>query len=148
MKNLTIIALVISITMITSCKKSKLTSKIANSTWELIAITVNSEDKTDTILKSEVVYTKISYSSDGNTMTYLNPTRDIEEQEEKGEWTLEKIVPTVGKSYYLVKNTMIYSQKRVNVFNLHEYGSEVQLSEENQLTQSVGEFTVIYGKVN
>ena len=147
MKKYTLILIVVGLTMLSYCKKAKLESKIGNSSWELTKIMIDSEDKTDTVLKNEIVYTRIEYSN-SNAILYLNPTRESVEQEESGDWTLEKIVPTVGDSYYLVKNAMIYSQKRANVFNLHEYGSEVHLSEENQLTQTIGEYTVIYEKVN
>ena len=148
MKNLTFILLLISFVFFASCKKTKLTKRMENSSWELSQILLDSEDKTNEVLSSKILYTNLDYAAEGGEIKFSNPTRESVAKEEFGEWTLEKIVPTVGKSYYLVKNAMAYSQVREYVFNLHVYGSEVKLIESNQLTQTVGAYTIIYEKVN
>lgn len=119
-----------------------------NTSWELSQILIGSEDKTSEVLSTKILYTNLDYASEEGEIKFSNPTRQSVAKEEVGEWTIEKIVPTVGKSYYLVKNAMAFSQVREYVLNLHVYGSEVRLIETNQLTQTVGEYTIIYEKVN
>jgi hypothetical protein len=148
MKNLTYILFLISFVFFASCKKTKLTKNMENTSWELSQILIGSEDKTSEVLSTKILYTNLDYASEEGEIKFSNPTRQSVAKEEVGEWTIEKIVPTVGKSYYLVKNAMAFSQVREYVLNLHVYGSEVRLIETNQLTQTVGEYTIIYEKVN
>lgn len=148
MKNIALILLVFTLGFTSSCKKAKLSKGIDNTAWQISQVLLNEEDITAEVLKNEIVYRKLNYASSGGEIVFSEPTRESVDQEEVGEWELEKIVPTVGKSYYLIKNTLIYSQKRAGVFNLHQYGSEVMISGSNQLTQTVEEYTIIYEKVN
>lgn len=147
MKNL-IIILLLSIGVASSCKKEKVTTKLENSTWEVSQIVLNDEDKTEEVLKTKIVYTRLEYTSASSSFTYLNPTRGSVEDTEEGDWNLEKIVPTVGKNYYLVRNTLPFSQKRKEVFNLNEYGSNLKITEDYILTQTIEDYTIIYEKVN
>lgn len=147
MKNLILILFVTIAAFTTSCKKSTLTKKMNNTTWELKQVTERSFDVTEKILKSKTVYTTISYSKDGNNITFSNPNTENVDTEENGTWKLEKIVPTVGDSYYLIRNSITYSYERRKLFNVSEYGSEVILSEDNLLTQTNGDYTITYEKV-
>lgn len=147
MKNITLILFVLIAIFVTSCKKSTLTKTMNNSSWELKQIMQGGEDVTINILKTEYVYSSIEYLKDGNKVILGKPNRE-ELEEENGTWTLEKIVPTVGDKYYLIRNTIEYNYGRRKVFNVSEYGSEVILTEDNLLTQTKGDYTITYEKVD
>ncbi len=147
MKNLITILSVIALLFSTSCKKNKIENTVQNTTWKLTSIILEGENKTVSILKENTVFTTISFGRKEGNVTFSESTRPIIEETEKGDWTIEKIIPTVGKNYYLIKNTLPYSQNRVEIFNLNAYGSQLQLIE-NNLIQEVGEYIVTYEKVN
>lgn len=146
MKTTLYLVLLFGVLFISSCKKSTLTKKLNNSSWELKQVLRGDEDVTASILKSKVFYSSLVYSKNGNEVTLGNPNRE-ELKEEKGTWTLEKIVPTVGDRYYLIRNSVVYKYNR-NIFNINDYGSEMRLTKDKVLTQYIDEYTVIYKKVN
>lgn len=148
MKSITLILFVLIAMFATSCKKSTLTKKMNGSTWELKQVKNEDVDVTSDVLKTKIVYNQLTYSNDGNVITFSNPNSEDIEKEEVGSWKLEKIVPTVGENYYLIRNIITYSYNRRNLFNVSEYGSEVMLTEDNLLTQTKGEYTITYEKVN
>lgn len=147
MKNIIILISLIGLVFISSCKKATLTKKLNNSSWELKKIMQGDEDVTIKILKTQYVYSSIEYTEDGNGVTLGTPNRE-ELKAESGTWTLEKIVPTVGERYYLIRNTIEYNYGRRYVFNVSEYGSEVRLTENDVLTQTIDDYTITYEKVN
>jgi hypothetical protein len=148
MKKIVITLLVLVAVFSTACKKSTLTKKMNNSTWQLKQVQNGSKDVTAIILNTEKVYSLLTYANDGNNIIFSNPNSEKIEEEESGSWKLEKIVPTVGESYYLIRNTIAYSYERRKVFNVSEYGSEVVLTEDNILTQTKGDYIITYEKVN
>ncbi|MCT4581993.1 MAG: hypothetical protein N4A35_11280 [Flavobacteriales bacterium] len=147
MKNAIILLSLISLIFISSCKKATLTKKLNDSTWELKKVMQGDEDVTVKILKTQMVYSSIEYAKDGNGVILGTPNRE-ELQAEGGTWTLEKIVPTVGDRYYLIRNSIEYQYGRRNVFNVSEYGSEMKLTENNVLTQTIDDYTITYEKIN
>jgi hypothetical protein len=148
MKNIILISFVLIAVFATSCKKATLTKKMNDSTWQLKQIQSGSDDVTSDVLKTEVIYTNLRYSNDGNNIVFSNPNSENVAAEEEGSWELEKIVPTVGNSYYLIRNSISYSYERRKLFNVSEYGSEVILTEDNLLTQTKGDYTITYEKIN
>ncbi len=158
MKNLTYILIVFFFA--TSCKKAKITKTMNGSSWELNQILLEDEDVTTTIKNRKIVYLNLNYSKKGKKITFQNPTQTYALQEETGTWSLEKIVPTVGDKYFMVRNEIAYNFERRKVFNLTEYGSNVQLKDKNTLVQDIsysetntkGEtkennYTIIYKKM-
>lgn len=148
MKHILISLFVLIAVFTTACKKSTLTKKINNTTWQLKQVQVGDKDVTAETLNSKKVYQTIAYANDGNHVIFSNPTSSTIKLEEAGEWKLEKIVPTVGDSYYLVRNIIDYSYERRKFFNVGQYGSEVILTNDNLLTQTNGDYTITYEKVN
>jgi len=160
MKNLTYI--LIALLFATSCKKVKITKKINGSSWELQQILLNDDDVTEVIKQQKTVYLNLNYSEKGEKVTFENPTQDYAIEREEGKWSLEKIVPTVGEKYFLIKNEIPYNYERRKIFNLTEYGCNVQLTDNNTLTQSItynettgkqgdqreNTYTIIYKKTN
>lgn len=147
MKAFIYIIILSGIFFMSSCKKTTLTKKLNNSTWELKQITLEGDDVTANVLKTHYVYSSIVYAKDGNNVTLGTPNRE-DLNEERGDWTLEKIVPTVGENYYLIRNSIEYNYGRRNVFNVSEYGSEMRLTENDILTQTVNDYIITYEKVN
>jgi len=147
MKNLTSIILVFAILVTTSCKKNKIENTIENSTWKLITITLNEEDKTQSILENNTVFATINFEEKNQVVTFSESTRPVVLATESGNWSIEKIIPTVGDNYYLIKNSLQFSEKRSSIFNLGEYGSQVELIN-NKLVQEIDEYIITYEKVN
>lgn len=147
MKTALYILSIFGVLFISSCKKSTLTKKLNNSTWELKQVLQGDEDVTSSVIKTQAIYSSIVYSKNGNEVTLGNPNRE-ELEAEAGTWTLEKIVPTVGDNYYLIRNAIEYKYGRNEVFNVNDYGSEMRLTENDILTQYIDDYTLTYEKVN
>jgi len=124
MKNLTSIILVFAILVTTSCKKNKIENTIENSTWKLITITLNEEDKTQSILENNTVFATINFEEKNQVVTFSESTRPVVLATESGNWSIEKIIPTVGDN-----------------------GSQVELIN-NKLVQEIDEYIITYEKVN
>jgi len=159
MKNLTYI--LIALLFATSCKKAKITKKMNGSSWELQQILLEDEDVTATIKETKIVYLQLDYAKTGKEITFANPTQTFAIEQEVGTWKLEKIVPTVGKRYFMIRNEIAYNFERRKVFNLTEYGNNLQMTDDNTLTQTItytegggkgdspreNSYTIIYKKI-
>ena len=126
------------------------------SSWEVQQIKQDGEDVTEYIKSHKTVYLKLSYAKKGKEITFENPTQTFAIEKEVGTWELEKIVPTVGKRYFMIRNLVPYNFERRKVFNLTEYGNNVQLTDDNTLTQTItytesnreSNYTITYKKIN
>ena len=147
MKNLTFILL--AIIFATSCKKAKIERKLNGTTWKISTITVNDQLISLDEMGKGIYYSTIQYNNEGNRVVFseLNRVQSSVSSTESGVWTIEKIVPTVGSAYYIVKNTLEYNYDRRNMFNVDEYGNELEFDGDNKLIQKEGEYTIVYAKV-
>ncbi len=132
--------------LISSCQKEKINKSLSGTTWELEKIILNDEDVTAKIKHQKVVYTVISYGDSKSQSVSFSAPDYPQVKEESGEYKLEKIVPTSGKKYFMIRNVLKYNYQRRKVFNLNEYGAELEMGDNNTLVQSVEEYKLYYNK--
>ncbi len=133
--------------LMSSCQKEKINKSLSGTTWKLDKIMLNEEDVTNKIRLQKVVYTIITYGGKKDKSVSFSAPELPQVEEESGEYKIEKIVPTSGKKYYMIRNVLKYNYQRRKVFNLNEYGSELEMESDAVLVQAIGDYKVFYNKL-